>query len=65
MVIHKKVVLDEKGNPYEVIIPWDEFCEIEEKLGLDLEEEEREQLRIARKERESGKKDAYIELDNI
>ena len=37
--VHKKLVVDEQGNPTEVIIPWAEFVEIAELLGLDLNEE--------------------------
>lgn len=36
MSIHRKIVVDEHGNPQEVIIPWDEFQGIAEILGLDL-----------------------------
>ena len=35
MQIHKKVFFDESGEPQEVIIPWAEFKQIEELLGLD------------------------------
>lgn len=34
MEIHKKVVVDDSGAPQEVIIPWAEFLQIEEILGL-------------------------------
>ncbi|NEP80452.1 MAG: hypothetical protein F6K39_21155 [Okeania sp. SIO3B3] len=37
MQIHKKVVVDDAGEPQEVIIPWSEFQQIEEMLGLDEE----------------------------
>jgi PHD/YefM family antitoxin component YafN of YafNO toxin-antitoxin module len=63
--IHKKLVVDEQGNPSEVIIPWKEFQEIEEILGLDLDEETIEELREAQKDRERGNKDAYINLDEL
>jgi PHD/YefM family antitoxin component YafN of YafNO toxin-antitoxin module len=65
MSIHKKIVIDEHGNPHEVIIPWDQFQEIVEILGLDLDSEALEDLRQAREDRESGKRDAYISLDSI
>ncbi|EDZ66217.1 hypothetical protein NOC27_2897 [Nitrosococcus oceani AFC27] len=65
MNIHKKIVVDEQGNPQEVIIPWDEFQELAEILGLDLDSEDLEDLRQAREDRESGKRDAYIDLDSI
>jgi len=63
--IHKKIVIDEHGNPHEVIIPWDQFQEIAEILGLDLDLEALEDLRQAREDRENNKHDAYITLDSI
>ncbi len=63
--IRKKIVLDEYGNPAEVIIPYKEFLEIEEIIGLDLEEEVEEQLLRAQKDRALNKKDAYVDLDEI
>ncbi len=46
--IQKKIVVDEAGNPQEVIIPWAQFCELMEQLGLDLDEEAATDLRSAR-----------------
>ena len=43
--IHKKIVTDENGNPSDVIIPWDEYKQIEEILGIDLDEETKRDLR--------------------
>ena len=63
--IPKKIVYDESGKPVEVILPWEVFQEIEEALGLDLEKEATEVLKEARKDRESGRKEAYIPLEDI
>ena len=63
--IHKKLVVDEDGKPVEVIIPWDEFREMEEALGLDLDDAAVHDLRQARRDREAGKSDAFLELDAI
>lgn len=63
--IPKKVVYDETGKPVEVILPWDVFQEIEEVLGLDLDEEAKEALRQARKDREDGREEAYIPLEEL
>ena len=63
--IPKKVVYDETGKPVEVILPWDVFQEIEEMLGLDLDEEAKEALRQARKDRESEHEEAYIPLEEL
>ena len=63
--IHKKIVVDENGNPQEVIIPWEEFRQIEEVLGLDLDEKATRQLREADADRRSGNKDAFVSLDEL
>jgi PHD/YefM family antitoxin component YafN of YafNO toxin-antitoxin module len=65
MNINKKYIVDEQGKPKEVIIPVDDFRKIEELLGWDLDDEAVEQLREARKDRERGNKDAYIDLESI
>jgi predicted transposase YbfD/YdcC len=65
MDIRKKYIVDEKGNPKEVVIPIKAFEKIEELLGWDLDKGTIEGLRRARKDRELGKKDAYIELDSL
>jgi PHD/YefM family antitoxin component YafN of YafNO toxin-antitoxin module len=65
LTVHKKIVVDEKGKPTEVIIPWRKYKEIEELLGLDLDKRAVEDLRQAQKDREQGKKGVYVELDSI
>lgn len=63
--IHKKIVVDEQGNPQEVIIPWNEFQDIVEILGLDLDSRALEDLRQAREDRESGKYGEFVDLDSL
>ena len=63
--IHKKIVNDENGNPSDVIIPWKQFKEIEEILGLDLDEKAINDLREAHKDRENGRISNYTTLDEI
>jgi hypothetical protein len=65
MNISKKYIVDEHGNPKEVVILLEDFRKIEELLGLDLDNEAVKQLREARKDRESGNKAAYVELDSV
>jgi hypothetical protein len=65
MGINKKYIVDEKGNPKEVIIPVEDFRKIEELLSCDLEEDVVLQLREAKRNRESGIKEAYTDLDSI
>ena len=65
MNINKRYIVDERGNPKEVVILLEDYKKIEELLGLDLDDEAVKQLREARKNRESGDKDAYVDLDSI
>ena len=65
MNVNKRYIVDEKGNPKEVIIPVEDFRKTEELPGWDLDDEALHQLREARKDRESGTKHAYVELDSI
>jgi PHD/YefM family antitoxin component YafN of YafNO toxin-antitoxin module len=65
MNINKRYIVDERGNPKEVVILLEDYRKIEEMLGLDLNDETVKQLREAQKDRKSGNKDAYIDLDSI
>ena len=65
MQIHKKFVIDEQGNPQEVIIPWNEFQEIAEILGLDLDDDAIEDLHHARQDREKGNEEAFVDLEAL
>ena len=65
MNVNKRYILDEHGNPKEVVIPVEDFRKIEELLGWDLDDEAVAQLRDAGRDRESGNKDAYVDLDSI
>ena len=65
ITINKKFVVDEHGNPKEVIILGEDFKKIEEMLGLDLDSNAIDNLIQARKDREAGNKSAYVELDSI
>jgi hypothetical protein len=63
--INKKFIVDEHGNPKEVIILFEDFQKIEELLGLDLDENTIRDLKEARMSRDTGNKNAYEDLDSI
>jgi PHD/YefM family antitoxin component YafN of YafNO toxin-antitoxin module len=63
--IHRKVVVNDAGEPTDVIIPWDEYREIVEVLGLDLDETTRQELQQAQGDRESGNGDAFLSIDEL
>jgi hypothetical protein len=63
--IEKKIVVDEQGLPQEVIISWKQYKEIEEILGLDMDERATEDLRKAKEDRLAENSDSYVRLDAI
>ena len=65
MNINKRYIVDEEGNPKEVIIPLDDYKKMEELLGWDLDDETIKQLHEAKKDRDSGNKEAYVDLASI
>ena len=65
LTIQKKYIVDEQGRPQEVIIPWEQFQQISEILGWDLDEEAIRDLYQAQQDRKSGNQDAYVDLNDI
>lgn len=65
MTITKKLVLDEKGDPSEVLIPYEQFVELSETYGLDLTKEEESELREALADSRSGNSDAFVSAEEI
>ena len=65
MNISKRYIVDEEGNPKEVVIPLDDYRKIEELLGWDLDDRTVKQLREAKKDRAKRKKKAYVDLASI
>jgi PHD/YefM family antitoxin component YafN of YafNO toxin-antitoxin module len=65
IAIQKKLVVDEQGDPQEVIISWKQYQEIIEMLGLDLDEEAIADLHQARRDRMTQNRDAYVSLDAL
>ena len=63
--IRKKIVVDARGHPREVIISWAQFCEMSEALGLDLSEDAKRDLRAVRRDLKRGKSDAFKPLSAI
>jgi len=62
VAIRKKIVVDEKGRPREVIISWAQLCELSEALGLDLDEKAKGDLRAARRDLKRRNSSAFKPL---
>jgi PHD/YefM family antitoxin component YafN of YafNO toxin-antitoxin module len=60
--LRKKIVVDEKGRPREVIISWAQFCELSEALGLDLDDRAKANLRATRRDLKRGNTAAFKPL---
>ncbi len=63
--IHKEYIVDDNGNPTKVILPLADFRLIEEMLGLDLDEEVITDLKKAKNDRQKGRSDVFIDLEDI
>ena len=63
--IQKKLVVDERGRPQEVIISWEQYQQIVEMLGLDLDDAAVAELREASRDRIAEKRDAYVALNTM
>jgi PHD/YefM family antitoxin component YafN of YafNO toxin-antitoxin module len=65
IAIQKKIVIDENGVPLEVIIPWAQYCEMSEALGLDLDDEAMADLRATREDVQKGDAGAFTPLSEL
>jgi len=65
LTVQKKYIVDEQGRPQEVIIPWEQFQQISEILGWDLDEDAIRDLYQAQRDRKTGNQDAYVDLNEI
>ena len=63
--IHPKIFVDEKGAPKEVLISWDEYQNLVEALGFDLDEEAQKDLLEAKKDMEACNWDAFVGIDEL
>jgi hypothetical protein len=68
IAIHKKPIVDGEGKPMEVIIPWAEFLEISELLGMDLDKTARQDLALTHADRVAKNRElmlAWTRFDNV
>jgi hypothetical protein len=65
VALRKKIVVDERGRPCEVIISWTQFRELSEILGLDLDEKSKNDLRATRRDLKRKKNSAFKPLSSF
>ena len=65
MTITKKIVYDEKGSPSDVMIPYEQFVELSEIYGWDLDEEEQKGLTEALADSRLGNSAAFVPASEV
>ncbi len=60
MTITKRILFDDLGKPSGVVIPYDEFVELSETYGWDLDGIEREELSEALGDSLAGNREAFV-----
>jgi len=63
--LDKKIVVNSKGEPLEVIIPYGQFIDFIEAYGLDLDEEEKAGIRKAQVDIKAGNWGAFLSADEV
>jgi hypothetical protein len=64
-ILQKSVRYDRVGNPLEVVIPYEDFVDFVETYGLDLTDEEKEAIREAQGDREAGRMENFVALEDL
>jgi hypothetical protein len=65
MTITRKIVLDDKGEPTEVIIPYGQFVEMMEIFGLDLSKSDQDDLREALKDSRDKRRENFVSASEV
>ncbi len=64
-ILQKSIRYDRSGKPLEVVIPYEEFVDFIESYGLDLTAEEKESIREAKADREAGRTENFVALEDL
>lgn len=64
-ILSKSVRYDRGGKPLEVVIPYNEFVDFVESYGLDLSEEEKGAVSEAQADREAGRTENFVSLEDL
>ena len=64
-ILRKSIRYDRGGNPVEVVIPYEEFVDFIETYGLDLTADGKELIAEAKADREAGRTENFVALDEI
>jgi hypothetical protein len=65
VILKKSVRYDRGGKPLEVVIPYEEFVDFIETNGLDLTDEEKESILEAKTDRQAGRMEHFVSLEDL
>jgi len=65
VILQKSIRYDQGGKPLEVVIPYEDFLDFIETNGLDLTEEEKDSIREAKADREEGRTENFVTLQDL
>ncbi len=65
VILQKSVRYDRGGKPLEVVIPYEEFVDFIETNRLDLTDEEKDSIREAKADREAGRMEKFVSLEDL
>ena len=63
--VPKKIVVNDRGAPLEVIIAWADYQDLAERLGWDLDANEAGELQEAIQDWRNGNHDAFVPLSEL
>ena len=64
-ILQKSVRYDRSGKPLEVVISYEEFVDFVETYGLDLSDDEKDSVREAKADREAGRMENFVALEDL
>ncbi len=65
VALDRKIVVNEKGEPTDVIIPYAQYIDFVETYGLDLTKEDEDGIREAEADLAAGNTDDFVSLAEV
>ena len=63
--IAKRIVTDAQGKPLEVVIAWDVYQDLAERMGWDLDDQEATDVQEAMSDWQQGDRTAFVALESL
>lgn len=63
--IAKRIVTDAQGKPLEVVIAWDVYQDLAERMGWDLDDQEAADVQEAMSDWQQGDRNAFVALESL